>query len=120
MEAVCAVEEAAEGLLAVVEHVLPATPDVLPDPAPDAPAAVVLVLQVQADADSAELFSAAVVEALFASVAAGLLASAELLLQVASLLHCQRVRLFGEGFTDLGQVTVVVDLVSVQREQQSE
>ena len=82
MEAVCVVGEVVEGLLAVVEHALLATPDVLPDPAPGAPAAAVLVLQLQADAGSAELFSAAVVEALFASVAVGLLASAEPLLEL--------------------------------------
>ena len=44
--------------------------------------------------------------------------SAEFLLQVAALLHGQRVRLFGEGLSDLGQVAVVVDLVS-ERERES-
>jgi len=72
--AVCAVGEVeAEGLLAVVGHVLLATLDALSDPAPDALAAVVLVSQPPIDADSVELFSAG---PLFASVA-GLLASAE-------------------------------------------
>ena len=41
--------------------------------------------------------------------------SAEFLLEVAALLHGQRVRLLGEGLSDLGQVAVVVDLVSVER-----
>ena len=45
--------------------------------------------------------------------------SAEFLLQVAALLHGQRVRLFGEGLSDLGQVAVVVDLVS-ERERERE
>ena len=79
----CAVEEAAEVLLAVVGPVLPATLDVL-DPALGAPVAVVLVSQPPADADSAEPFSAAAVEVLFASVAAGALASVVLELLVDS------------------------------------
>ena len=41
--------------------------------------------------------------------------SAELLLQVAALLHGQRVRLLGEGLPDLSQVAVVVHLVSVKQ-----
>ena len=40
---------------------------------------------------------------------------AELLLQVAALLHGQRVRLLGEGLPDLSQVAVVVHLVSVKQ-----
>ena len=40
---------------------------------------------------------------------------AELLLEVAALLHGQRVRLLGEGLPDLSQVAVVVHLVSVKQ-----
>ena len=41
---------------------------------------------------------------------------AELLLEVAALLHGQRVRLLGERLADLGQVAVVVHLESVEGE----